>query len=92
MKKSELISRISAKIPNLTIREVSMIVDAMFDKISEALINGDRVEIRGFGSFSTRKRKPRVAVNPKSKKRIEVPSRNMIHFKTGKDLHIKMNS
>lgn len=92
MKKSELINRISAKVPNLTIKEVALIVNVIFDKLTEALVNGDRVEIRGFGAFSVRQRDSRTAINPKSKVTVEVPSKRVVHFKTGKELHEKMNS
>ena len=53
---------------------------------------GNRVEIRGFGAFSVRARNPRVAINPKNKARVDVPSKNIVHFKTGKELHDRLNA
>lgn len=77
--------------PNLTLKEIESIVGVVFEKLSGALAAGDRVEIRGFGAFSIRTRKPRVAINPKNKVRVEVPAKNIIHFKTGKELHDRLN-
>ena len=91
MTKSELIAKIAAKLPNLTVKDIERIVNVVFDKLTEALANGDRIEIRGFGAFSIRTRKPRVAINPKNKNRVNVPEKNMIHFKTGKELHNLLN-
>lgn len=91
MTKSELIERIAAKLPNLTLKDVDRIVNVIFDRLTEALANGDRVELRGFGAFSIRTRKPRVAINPKNKTKVQVPEKNIIHFKTGKELHARLN-
>lgn len=92
MTRSELVERIAAKMPNLTLKEIDHIVDVVFERLTHALAVGDRVEIRGFGAFSVRTRKPRIAINPKNKKQVEVPSKNIIHFKTGKELHIRLNA
>ncbi|MBP5215230.1 MAG: integration host factor subunit beta [Alphaproteobacteria bacterium] len=91
MTKSELIERIAAKLPNLTLKEVDRIVNVIFERLTAALVSGDRVEIRGFGAFSIRTRKPRVAINPKNKVKVQVPEKNIIHFKTGKELHNRLN-
>ncbi len=77
--------------PNLTVKDVESIVSVVFEKLTSALASGDRVEIRGFGAFSVRTRKPRVAINPKNKTKVEVPSKNIVHFKTGKELHTRLN-
>lgn len=89
--RSELIEKIAAKMPNLTVKDVESIVSVVFEKLTSALASGDRVEIRGFGAFSVRTRKPRVAINPKNKTKVEVPSKNIVHFKTGKELHTRIN-
>ncbi len=91
MTRSELIEKIAAKMPNLTVKDVESIVSVVFEKLTSALASGDRVEIRGFGAFSVRTRKPRVAINPKNKTKVEVPSKNIVHFKTGKELHTRIN-
>ena len=84
MTRSELVERIAAKMPNLTLKDIK--------KLTSALADGDRVEIRGFGAFSVRTRNPRVAINPKNKTRVSVPSKNIVHFKTGKELHDRLNA
>lgn len=91
MTRSELIEKIAAKMPNLTVKDVESIVSVVFEKLTSALASGDRVEIRGFGAFSVRTRKPRIAINPKNKTKVEVPSKNIVHFKTGKELHTRLN-
>lgn len=91
MTRSELVERIAAKMPNLKIKDIDNIVDVVFNKLTSALAEGNRVEIRGFGAFSVRTRKPRVAINPKNKNRVEVPEKHIVHFKTGKELHERLN-
>lgn len=95
MTRSELVEKIAAQMSNmtfnLTLKEIDAIVSVFFDKITQTLSTGDRVEIRGFGAFSVRQRKPRVAINPKNKNKVEVPSKNIVHFKTGKELHVRLN-
>lgn len=92
MTRSELIERIAAKMPNLTLKDIENIVNVVFNKLTSALADGDRVEIRGFGAFSVRTRNPRVAINPKNKTRVNVPAKNIVHFKTGKELHDRLNA
>ncbi|MDY4885812.1 MAG: integration host factor subunit beta [Alphaproteobacteria bacterium] len=90
--KSELIEKIAAKNPNLMLRDVERIVNVVFDKIIDTLAKGDRVEFRGFGAFSVRKRSPRVAKNPRTGEKVNVEERCIAHFKTGKELHEQLNS
>lgn len=92
MTRSELIERIAAKMPNLTIKEVEHIVNVVFGKITKTLAEGNRVEIRGFGTFSTNRRDARTTFNPKNKEQIYVPAKNIIRFRTGKELHDKLNA
>lgn len=92
MTKSELIEKIAAKNPNLMLRDVERIVNVVFDKIIDTLAKGDRVEFRGFGAFSVRKRSPRVAKNPRTGEKVNVEKRCIAHFKTGKELHEQLNS
>ncbi|MBP5352800.1 MAG: integration host factor subunit beta [Alphaproteobacteria bacterium] len=92
MTRSELVERIAARVPNLTMKEIESIVGVVFNGLTEALAAGDRIEIRGFGAFSVRSRKPRVAINPKNKNKVEVPAKNILHFKTGKELHNRLNA
>lgn len=92
MTRSELVERIAAKMPNLTLKDIENIVNVVFNKLTSALADGDRVEIRGFGAFSVRTRNPRVAINPKNKTSVNVPAKNIVHFKTGKELHDRLNA
>ena len=71
MTRSELIEKIAAKMPNLTVKDIDNVVNVIFSRLTKALAEGDRVELRGFGAFSIRKRNPRVAINPKTKEEIE---------------------
>ena len=91
MTRSELVERIAAKMPNLTIKDIDNIVSVIFNKLTSALADGDSVEIIGFGAFSVRTRNPIVAINPKNKTRVNVPAKNIVHFKTGKELHDRLN-
>lgn len=92
MTRSELVERIASKMPNLTIRDIDRIVSVIFEKMTETLVEGNRIEIRGFGAFSLHERAPRVAMNPKNKQKVSVPAKKMVHFKTGKELHDMLNA
>ena len=91
MTKSELIEKIVAKNPHLTIKDVERIVSVVFDRIIKSLAQGDRVEFRGFGAFSVRTRSPRVAKNPRTGEQVKVEERKIPHFKTGKQLFELLN-
>ncbi|MBO5442889.1 MAG: integration host factor subunit beta [Alphaproteobacteria bacterium] len=91
MTKSELIERIANKNPHLLLKDVERIVNVVFDKIISSLAKGERVEFRGFGAFSVRKRTPRIAKNPRTGEQVKVEERNIPHFKTGKQLHELLN-
>ena len=91
MTKSELIEKILAKNPHLTLRDVDRIVTTILEKIIVSLAHGDRVEFRGFGAFSVRTRTPRVAKNPRTGAKVEVEEIKIPHFKTGKQLHDLLN-
>lgn len=92
MTRSELVEKIASKMPNLTIRDIDRIVSVIFDKMTESLAEGNRIELRGFGAFSLHKREPRIAINPKNKEKVSVPAKNIVHFKTGKELHDMLNA
>lgn len=91
MTKSELIEKIAEKNPNLMLKDVERIVNVVLDKIIKTLASGDRIEFRGFGAFSVRKRAPRIAKNPRTGAKVNVNERNIAHFKTGKELHDLLN-
>jgi integration host factor subunit beta len=92
MTKSELIEQLTASNPMLNKREAELIVNAIFDSIGDALVDGDRVEIRGFGSFTVRERDAREARNPKSGDVVKIPSKKTPFFKTGKELRERVNT
>lgn len=92
MTKSELIQRLAEANPHLYLRDVERIVTTIFDEITDALANGDRVELRGFGAFSVKERGARTGRNPRTGAAVEVPSKFIPYFKTGKQLREKLNS
>nr|WP_320115581.1 integration host factor subunit beta [uncultured Desulfuromonas sp.] len=92
MTKSQLIERLMESTSDLNKKESELVVNTIFDSIGSALISGDRVEIRGFGSFSIREREARQARNPKSGNLINIPSKKTPFFKTGKELRERVDS
>ncbi len=92
MTKSELIQRIADQNPHLYHRDVERIVSTIFDEISEALSRGDRVELRGFGAFSVKKREARVGRNPRTGSSVHVSEKHVPFFKTGKQLRERLNT
>ncbi|EWY37594.1 integration host factor subunit beta [Skermanella mucosa] len=92
MTKSELILRLSEQNPHLYQRDIEKIVTTIFDEISEALARGDRVELRGFGAFSVKKRDARVGRNPRTGASVHVTQKFIPFFKTGKQLRERLNT
>jgi len=90
--KSELIDRISTKLPQLGNKDVELSVKTLIEKIIDSLSKGDRTEVRGFGSFSVHYRKPRIGRNPKTGDSVSLPGKNAAHFKPGKELRNKINN
>ena len=91
MTKSELIEKVVQTHGMLNMKVSEMLVNTVFDSIEEALKAGDKVEIRGFGSFTIRERTGREARNPKSGAVVRIPSKKTPFFKTGKDLKERVN-
>ena len=91
MTKSELIARIAELNPHLYQRDVERIVSTIFEEISAALCRGDRVELRGFGAFSVKSRDSRVGRNPRTGEAVNVVSKTVPFFKTGKQLRVLIN-
>jgi integration host factor subunit beta len=92
MTKSELILRLAEKNPHLYQRDVERIVSTIFDEISAALSQGDRVELRGFGAFSIKNRDERKGRNPRTGETVNVARKSVPFFKVGKDLRVRLNS
>jgi integration host factor subunit beta len=91
MIKSELVERITEQNPHLYRRDLEHIVNAMLGEITKALARGDRVELRGFGVFSVRQRSARTGRNPRNGATIGVATKALPFFKTGKEMHHRLN-
>ncbi|MEK6749101.1 MAG: integration host factor subunit beta [Pseudomonadota bacterium] len=91
MTKSELIDLLSRKQTALAFRDVEMAVKTMIEQMTQALAAGERIEIRGFGSFSLHFRPPRVGRNPKTGESVSLTGKYVPHFKPGKEMREKVN-
>lgn len=91
MTKSELIARLAERFPQLVAKDADYAVKMILDAMSDALVRGDRIEIRGFGSFALNYRPPRTGRNPKSGDRVSVPAKWVPHFKAGKELRERVD-
>ncbi len=91
MIRSELIQTIADENPHLYQRDVERIVNTIFDEITNALAQGNRVELRGFGAFSVKKREARVGRNPRTGDSVQVDAKAVPFFKTGKLLRDRLN-
>ncbi|MDH5201670.1 MAG: integration host factor subunit beta [Nitrospirota bacterium] len=92
MTKSVLIEKISEKVRSLTRKQTEIVVETVFDSMKEALSKGEKIEIRGFGNFRLKNRRPRVARNPKTGEKVQVAGKRVLHFKAGKGLREAMNT
>ncbi|MDF2115773.1 integration host factor subunit beta [Roseiarcaceae bacterium H3SJ34-1] len=92
MIKSELVQRIADKNPHLYHRDVENIVNAILGEITNALSRGDRVELRGFGAFSVKRRDARVGRNPRTGEHVSVEQKSVPFFKTGKEMRERLNA
>lgn len=91
MTKSELVEIIASKQTQLSVKDVELAVKTIIEHMSQALAEGDRIEIRGFGSFSLHFRAPRVGRNPKTGDPVQLPAKHVPHFKPGKELREQVN-
>lgn len=91
MIKSELVQKIADQNPQLYQRDVENIVNAILDEIVKALANGDRVELRGFGAFSVKRRDARTGRNPRTGESVKVDAKVVPVFKTGKEMRLRLN-
>lgn len=91
MTRSELIERIARLQPQLSIKDIELAVKAIIEQMSTSLAHGERVEIRGFGSFSLHYRAPRVGRNPKTGDAVSLDGKYVPHFKPGKELRERVN-
>ena len=92
MTKSELIELLARKHDDLPYKDVELAVKTLIEQMSESLSSGERIEIRGFGSFSLHYRPPRVGRNPKTGESVSLPAKHVPHFKPGKELRERVNN
>lgn len=92
MIRSELVQELARENPDLKADEVEKVVDIFFDEITNRLVDGGRVELRGFGAFSTRARDPRQGRNPRTGEPVEVPGKRVPYFKPGKEIRERLNA
>ena len=89
--KSKLLKQLSDNYPNFLKKDLEKLTNIILDEIKKSLKRGDRVELRGFGIFSTNTQKARISRNPKSGEKVNTPEKKTIHFKMSKDLFKKLN-
>lgn len=92
MTRAELIEMLTQKYKDMNPRAVDLAVRDIFSIMTDTLSKGDRIEIRGFGSFELRERQPRQAHNPKTGEKVELGARRVVHFKPGSELKNRVNS
>ena len=92
MIKSELIDQLASENPHLTQKDVEKIVGVILDQMTDALAEGGRVELRGFGAFSVRSRPARQGRNPRTGEAVRVPAKSVPFFKSGKELRERLNA
>ena len=91
MVKSELVRALNEKLSDLQARDVELALNCMLEQMVNALANGERIEIRGFGTFSKHQRAPRLARNPKTGEVFNLPAKTVVHFKPGKAMRDRVN-
>ncbi len=91
MTKSELIDQLASRFPALRLDDTKQAVAIVLGAISGTIASGDRVEVRGFGSFDLNRRKPRIGRNPKTGEKVEIPPKVVPHFKAGKELRDRVD-
>lgn len=92
MVKSELIRALSAKLPERQVSDVELAVNCPLKRMADAFVQGERIEIRGFGGFDRHHRAPRSARNPKTGEAVQLPAKVVLHFKPGKDMKDRVNA
>jgi integration host factor subunit beta len=91
MIRSELLQALAKENPELRVEDVERAVDTFFDEVAESLAQGGRVELRGFGAFSTRQRDARKGRNPRTGDTVDVPEKRVPYFKPGKEMRARLN-
>jgi integration host factor beta subunit len=92
MTKNDLIKKLQEELKSYSLQDVTYAVNIIFDSMINAIKRGERIELRGFGSFVVRERKPRLGRNPKSGAEVKLEERKVPFFKTGKELRVMVNN
>ena len=92
MIKSELVRALNEKLPELQVKDVELALNCILGQFTNAIVKGERIEIRGFGSFNLHQRPPRIARNPKTGEAINLPAKVALHFKPGKEMRDRVNA
>ena len=90
--KSKLLNQLKKSYPNFLKKDLEKVVSVILEEIKQALKRGDRVELRGFGMFSTNTQKARISRNPKTGEKVNTPEKKTIHFKMAKEMFKKLNN
>ncbi len=92
MTKNDLIKKLQEELKTYSLKDVTYVVNIIFDSMIDAIKRGERIELRGFGSFEVRERKPRMGRNPKSGAQVKLNERKVPFFKTGKELRLMVDN
>ena len=92
MVKSEFVRALNEKLPDRQLDDVELAVNCLLKHMADALVQGERIEVRGFGSFDLHHRAPRIARNPKTGEAVDLPAKVKVHFKPGKDMKDRVNT
>lgn len=92
MTKNDLIKKLQEELKTYSLKDVTYVVNIIFDSMIDAIKRGERIELRGFGSFEVRERKPRMGRNPKSGAQVKLEERKVPFFKTGKELRLMVDN
>jgi len=90
--KSELVQALNEKLPELQVRDVELALNCILGQMADALVQGKRIEVRGFGSFDLHYRSPRIARNPRTGEAVNIPAKVVVHFKPGKEMRDRVNA
>ncbi len=91
MTRSVLIEKVTERLEGLTKKQVETIINTIFDGMKDALARGEKIEIRGFGNFRLKQRNAKIARNPRTGEKVQVPAKRVMHFKVGKPFHNALN-
>lgn len=92
MVKSELVRVLSEKLPEIQQRDVELALNCMLNQMADALVRGERIEIRDFGSFDLHHRAPRIGRNPRTGETVDLPAKIAVHFKPGKEMRDRVDA